>query len=96
MRIIQDISEAEKKLLLKQLYESFETGFDFEEFLKPFLESLGLTEVVVTKKTGDGGVDLLGIKPGLDGLDGNDAVQYKVQAKRNNPNSIIQPEKILV
>lgn len=94
MRIVQNIDEKEKKLILESLYNSFDTGFDFENFLKPFLEAIGLSEVVVTRKTGDGGVDLWGVKAGLEELDGNDNVQYKVQAKRNNPSSIIAPEKI--
>ena len=94
MRIVQNIDKKEKELILECLYKSFDTGFDFEDFLKPFLEAIGLSEVVVTKKTGDGGVDLLGVKAGLDELDGNDNVQYKVQAKRNKPSSIVAPEKI--
>lgn len=94
MRIIQNITEDERKKILEDLYKSFVTGFDFEEFLKPLLEVLGLKEVSVTKKTGDGGVDLLGILPGLSELDNSDSVQYKIQAKRNDPSSIISPEKI--
>ncbi len=94
MRIIQNITVNEKKELLEKIYESFETGFDFETFLKPFLEKLGLKEVTITKKTGDGGIDLLGVMPGLAELNGADEVQYKIQAKRNNPNTTISPEKI--
>ena len=94
MRIVQNLTVEEKKPILDSLYKSFGSGFDFENFLKPFLEAIGLTEVVVTKKTGDGGIDLLGVKPGLDQLDGNDNVQYKIQAKRYKPETIIPPEKI--
>ena len=69
MRIIQNIDKKEKDSLLEELYKSFETGFAFEDFLKPFLESIGLTEVVVTKKTGDGGIDfVLRIDVGTDPL----------------------------
>lgn len=94
MRIVQDIDKKEKNKLLEELYSSFETGYDFEIFLKPFLEELGLTEVFVTKKSGDGGIDLTAIKPGLVELDGNDVVNYKIQAKRYSPEKTINPEKI--
>lgn len=94
MNIVQNIDDKEKKEILENIYQSFETGYDFEAFLKPFLEAIGLSEVVVTKKSGDGGIDLLGVKTGLDQLDGNDNVQYKVQAKRYKPTSTIPPEKI--
>ncbi len=94
MKIVQNLNEKEKIELINSLYSNFDTGFDFELFLKPFLEAIGLTEVVVTKKTGDGGIDLLGVKNGLDQLDGSDNVQYKIQAKRNKPSSVISPEKI--
>ena len=65
MRIIQDFTENEIKSVLNDFYSYFKTGFEFEEFLKPFLESLGLTEVCVTKKTGDDGIDLTAVKEGL-------------------------------
>ena len=94
MRIVQDLSANEKKELLNELYESFKTGYDFENFLKPFLEKIGLKEVYVTKKSGDDGVDLFAIKPGLIELDGNDLVRYRVQAKRYKPSNVINPEKI--
>lgn len=94
MRIVQDINEKEKKELLETLYSNFETGYAFEEFLKPFLEEIWLTEVFVTKKTGDGGIDLIARKPGLIELDGNDLVNYKIQAKRYKPTITISPEKI--
>lgn len=50
MRIIQNFSDNELKALLNDFYSYFQTGFEFEEFLKPFLESIGLSEVFVTKK----------------------------------------------
>ena len=37
MRIIQDFTEKELKLVLNDFYSYFQTGFEFEEFLKPFL-----------------------------------------------------------
>lgn len=94
MRIIQEFTDKELKALLNDFYQYFSTGFEFEDFLKPFLESLGLSEVVVTKKIGDGGVDLMAIKTGLAEINNMDSVKYRVQAKRNDPSSTIAPEKI--
>lgn len=51
MRIIQNFEEKELKNVLNDFYNYFSTGYEFEDFLKPFLESMGLTEVVITKKT---------------------------------------------
>lgn len=94
MRIIQSFTDEELKNLLFDFYKYFESGFEFEDFLKPFLESIGLSEVVVTKKTKDGGVDLTAVKEGLSEINNADSVNYRIQAKRNAPNSIISPEKI--
>lgn len=94
MRIIQDFTENEIKSVLEDFYSYFKTGFEFEEFLKPFLESLGLTEVFVTKKTGDDGIDLTAVKEGLSEINNVDNVKYKIQAKRYAPTTTISPEKI--
>ena len=76
-----ELTEKEKDDILNELYSSFETGYEFEDFLKPFLECIGLDEVRVTKRSGDGGVDLEGIRYGV--IDNNDdSVKYIVQAKR--------------
>lgn len=93
MRIVQ-LSDKELYKILNQFYSYFENGFEFESFLKPFLESLGLSEVVVTKKTGDGGIDLLAVKNGLVEINNEDSVKYKVQAKRLSPTTTVSPEKI--
>lgn len=50
MRIVQEFKKEELNQILHQFYSYFNTGFEFEDFLKPFLEKLGLSEVVVTKK----------------------------------------------
>lgn len=42
MRAIKELSKAELGKILEEFYCQFETGYDFEEFLKPFLESIGL------------------------------------------------------
>ena len=94
MRVIQNFSEKDLKSLLNNFYSYFQTGFEFEEFLKPFLESIGLSEVFVTKKTGDGGVDLIAVKEGLAEINNVDSVKYRIQAKRYSPSTTIPPEKI--
>lgn len=83
-----ELTEKEKDDILNELYCSFETGYEFEDFLKPFLECIGLDEVRVTKRSGDGGVDLEGIRYGV--IDNNDdSVKYIVQAKRYKPSDKI-------
>ena len=94
MRIIQNFSEKELRGILDEFYSYFQTGFEFEEFLKPFLEAIGLSEVFVTKKTGDGGVDLTAVKEGLAEINNVDSVKYRIQAKRFSPTATISPEKI--
>lgn len=94
MRIIQDFTEKELREVLNEFYAYFQTGFEFEEFLKPFLECIGLTEVSVTKKTGDDGVDLTAVKEGLAEINNVDSVKYRIQAKRYSPTATIPPEKI--
>ena len=92
MRIIKALNKNEIEQALEDFYQQFETGFDFEDFLKPFLESLGLSQVEVTKKTGDGGIDLNAVKSGV--VDGLDDVVYRVQAKRYKPSSRVSPSYI--
>lgn len=94
MRIVQEFTKEELTRLLEEFYSYFNTGFEFEEFLKPLLEYIGLSEVVVTKKTNDGGVDLTAVKNGIQEINNADSVKYRIQAKRNTPSSIIAPEKI--
>lgn len=94
MRISEIVSDDKIKELLNKFYEYFKTGYDFEEFLKPFLENLGLSEVVVTKKSGDGGVDLIAVRKGIDEIAGADYVKYRIQAKRYSPPITVSPEKI--
>lgn len=94
MRVIQNFTDNELKSLLNDFYSYFHTGFEFEEFLKPFLESIGLSEVFVTKKTGDGGVDLTAVKEGLAEINNVDSVKYRIQAKRYSPSTTVSPEKI--
>ena len=69
-------------------------GIAFEEFLKVYLEKIGLDEVVVTQRSSDGGIDLEAVRYGVGGFAGADAVDYFVQAKRNKPGTTIPIEKV--
>lgn len=89
MSNIIELNETELKESVEKLYNSFDNGYEFEEFLKIFLEKLGLDEVTVTQRSRDGGIDLTCVKSGLNGLSNLDEVKYYVQAKRYKPSSTI-------
>ena len=67
--------------MINDFYNCFETGNDFEYFLKKFLEDLGFTDIKVTKRSGDNGIDLLAYKNSIIDLD-IDPEKYIIQAKR--------------
>lgn len=94
MRKNIEISEEKIKDFLEQFYGYFESGYAFEEFLKVYLEKIGLDEVVVTQRSSDGGIDLEAVRYGVGGLAGADSVEYYVQAKRNKPGTTIPIEKV--
>ena len=94
MRKNIEISDEKIKEFLEQFYSYFESGYAFEEFLKIYLEKIGLDEVVVTQRSADGGIDLEAIRYGVGGFAGADAVDYYVQAKRNKPGTTIPIEKV--
>lgn len=94
MRKNIEISEEKINEFLEKFYEYFESGYAFEEFLKVYLEKIGLDEVVVTQRSSDGGIDLEAIRYGVGGLAGADSVEYYVQAKRNKPGTTIPIEKV--
>lgn len=94
MREIIDISSDKLDDIIKDFYLYFENGYQFEDFLKVYLEKIGLDEVRVTQRSSDGGIDLEAIRYGVGGLDGADSVQYYVQAKRNKPGTTIPIEKV--
>lgn len=79
---------------MEQFYGYFESGYAFEEFLKVYLEKIGLDEVIVTQRSSDGGIDLEAVRYGVGGFDGADAVDYFVQAKKNKPGTTIPIEKV--
>lgn len=68
MSNIIELNENELKESVEQLYNSFDNGYEFEEFLKYFLEKIGLEEVVVTQRSRDGGIDLTCVKSGIQTL----------------------------
>lgn len=84
-------SDEELKEYINKFYEYFSDGYKFEEFLKIYLEKLGFTEVVVTKRSRDGGIDLTASRTTI-GVFGDE--HYFIQAKRNNPTTTVSPEKI--
>lgn len=69
--------------MLTDFYNCFETGYDFENFLKRFLEDIGFTDITVTRRSGDNGIDLICYKSAILDLEINPE-KYIVQAKRYN------------
>lgn len=65
MRKKIDVSAEEYSEIVDSFYAYFENGYKFEEFLKVYLEKIGLEEVFVTKKSGDGGIDLTAVRKGI-------------------------------
>ena len=94
MQKTTELSIEEINKLLNDFYSYFENGYVFEEFLKSYLEKIGLDEVRVTQRSSDGGIDIEAIRYGVGGLNGSDSVEYFVQAKRNKPGTTIPIEKV--
>ena len=89
-----ELSNDELTNLLNSFYSYFETGYDFENFLKLYLEKIGLDEVFVTQKSRDGGYDLTAKRYGVEDFDDADEIDYRIQAKRNSPGTTISVAKI--
>ena len=89
MSNIIELTDVELKESVDKLYNSFDNGYEFEEFLKYFLEKIGLEEVAVTQRSRDGGIDLTCVKSGINGLSNLDEVKYYIQAKCYKPSSTI-------
>ena len=68
MRKNIEISDEKISEFLEQFYGYFESGYAFEEFLKVYLETIGLDEVVVTQRSSDGGIDLEAVRYGVGAL----------------------------
>ncbi len=94
MRKNIDLSSEEYNEIVDQFYNYFEDGYKFEEFLKVYLEKIGLEEVFVTRKSGDGGIDLTAVRKGVGGLSNAVDEPFYIQAKRYSPSNTISPEKI--
>ena len=71
------------------MYSCFNSGYDFEKFLNLFLENLDLDEIEVTKKSKDGGIDLIALRNGIGEFSNADAVKYYIQAKRYKPGNSV-------
>lgn len=89
-----ELTNEQEKEYIKQLYDSFDNGYQFEEFLKIYFEKLGLDEVSVTKRSRDGGIDLIAIRPGIGNFSDSDIIHYYIQAKRFDPASTISVTSI--
>lgn len=94
MRKNIDLSAEEYSEIVDSFYTYFENGYKFEEFLKVYLEKIGLEEVFVTKKSGDGGIDLTAVRKGIGGLSNSVDELFYIQAKRYSPGTTVSPEKI--
>ncbi len=53
-----------------------------------------MDEVLVTKRSSDGGIDLEALRYGVGDIDQADSVNYYVQAKRYKPGKSVPIEKI--
>ncbi|MFC0309331.1 restriction endonuclease [Gallibacterium trehalosifermentans] len=82
MKISALLDEKELLALQQQFYDYFTTGYEFEEFLKEYLIKIGLDEVQVTKKSRDGGIDLVAVRKGIGDFSEIDTAHYFIQAKR--------------
>lgn len=87
MQISSKLSEDEISKFKQEFYDYFETGYEFEEFLKEYLLKMGLDEVEITQRSRDGGVDLKAIRKGVGDFSDIDITHYYVQAKRYSPPS---------
>ena len=83
------LNEEQFALIIEQFYSYFETGYSFEEFLKIYLEKIGLDEVTITQRARDGGIDLRAKRNGIGDFSETDSVEYYIQAKRYKPQSTI-------
>ena len=91
MRENIELSESECKENLNKFYSYFENGYKFEDFLKAYLAKIGLEEIVVTRRSGDGGIDLTAVRKGVGGLSNSIDQPYFIQAKRYAPGRCVSP-----
>ncbi len=76
----------ERRVLLEGIYEFCRTGSQFEKLCRALLGAMGLGDVLVTGRPGDGSIDVVCTREGVEGLSAADRITYRVQAKRCRPN----------
>lgn len=81
MKIVE-LSDEKLDEYLNDFVICFKTGYDFEEFLKIYLGELGFDEIQITKRSRDGGIDLIAVRNGVGNFSDADVVNYYIQAKR--------------
>lgn len=94
MQVSSMLSDNEIKQFQQELYSYFQTGYEFEDFLKEYLSTMGLDEVQVTQRSRDGGVDLTAIRKGVGDFSEIDTTHYCIQAKRNSLTNKVSVQKI--
>lgn len=94
MQVSSMLSDSEIKQFQQELYSYFQTGYEFEDFLKEYLSKMGLDEVQVTQRSRDGGVDLTAIRKGVGDFSEIDTTHYYIQAKRNSLTNKVTVQKI--
>ena len=94
MQISTMLKDYEIRDCQQKLYEYFENGYLFEDFLGLYLPKIGLDEVEITQRSRDGGIDLKAVRKGIGDFGGLDTISYLVQAKRYEPSKKIGVQKI--
>ncbi len=94
MQVSSMLSDNEIKQFQQELYSYFQTGYEFEDFLKEYLSKMGLDEVQVTQRSRDGGVDLTAIRKGVGDFSEIDTTHYYIQAKRYSLTNKVSVQKI--
>lgn len=94
MQISSMLTNEEIKSFQQELYLYFETGYEFEDFLKEYLSKMGLDEVQITQRSRDGGVDLTAIRKGVGDFSEIDTTHYYIQAKRYSMTTKVSASKV--
>jgi len=66
----------ERRVLLEGIYEFCRTGSQFEKLCRALLGAMGLGDVVVTGRPGDGSIDVVCTREGVEGLSAADRITY--------------------
>lgn len=81
MKIVE-LRDKQMNQYLQEFCQCIETGYDFENFIKLYLESIGLDEIQVTKRSRDGGIDLIAVRNGIGDFSNSDSINYYIQVKK--------------